>query len=74
MERKIGALPEIIFTLGMKRLGAEESKSKSKAPGKPTRRQREVAQIRRELRSLRKQKRKANIGENRGLQQLRKTI
>lgn len=48
VERKIRALPEIIF-------GAEESKSKSNVPAKPNRRQREVAQIIRELRSLRKQ-------------------
>ena len=55
VERKIRALPEIIFALGMERFGAVESKSKSNAPAKPNRRQREGAQIRRELRSLRKQ-------------------
>lgn len=48
VERKIRALPEIIF-------GAEESKSKSNVPANPNRSQREVAQIIRELRSLRKQ-------------------
>lgn len=70
VERKIRALPEIIFALGMERFGAEESKSKSNVPAKPNRRQREVAQKRRELRILRKQYREANTGEKEGLQQL----
>lgn len=58
VKRKIRALPEIIFGLGIERFGAEESKSKSKAPAKPNRRQREVAKIRRDLQSLR-----SNIGK-----------
>lgn len=53
VERKVRALPEIIFGLGIERFGGDESKSKSNAPAKPNRRQRKVAQIRRELRSLR---------------------
>lgn len=58
VERKVRALPEIIFGLGIKRFGAEELKSKSNAPAKPNRRQMKVTQIRRELRSLR-----SNIGK-----------
>lgn len=58
----------------MERFGAVESKSKRNAPAKPNRRQREVAQKRRELRILRKQYREANTGEKEGLQQLRETL
>lgn len=63
MERKFKALSKIIFALEMEQFGVEESKSKNKAPAKPNRRQKEAAQIKRELRSPRKQYRKANTGE-----------
>lgn len=58
VDRKIRALPDIIFGLGIERFGSEESISKSNAPAKPNKRQSEVAQIRTELRSLR-----GNIGK-----------
>lgn len=59
-----------MFALEIERFGAAEYKTKRNAPAKPNRRQREVAKIRRELRSLKKQNKKANAEEKEGLQQL----
>lgn len=47
VERKIRALPEIIFALGIEQFKADESESN--APAKPHNSMREVAQIRKSL-------------------------
>jgi hypothetical protein len=72
VEKKLQTLPSLVYSVGKERFGLEQRR-RTAPSGAPTlnRRQREIQTIRRELRSLRKQYRKATDEEKAGLHQLR---
>ncbi|XP_060082190.1 uncharacterized protein LOC132561508 [Ylistrum balloti] len=73
VEKKITSLTTIVYTVSCERFGVQEWK-RAEVVHQPSRRQQEVAKLRKELKVLRKQYRKANELERYGLQQLRYDI
>ena len=73
VDRKIEAMTTIIYNMGMDRFGVEEGK-KPRIDGKKNRREREIAKMRRDLRQLSKQYKKATEIEKKALSDLRDNI
>ncbi|XP_052268662.1 uncharacterized protein LOC127870041 [Dreissena polymorpha] len=70
VEKKLKSLTNLVHSIGKERFG-EVKRKPTRTPAQPNRRQRQITEIRKELKSLRKSYQKANIEERPGLQQLR---
>ena len=70
-ERRLRAMTNLIHTTGMDRFGAEPKGGKIQTRGGPSRRQREIKEIRKQIRGLKKQWRRAEEQEKQGLAELR---
>ena len=73
IDKKIQAMPSIIYNMGLDNFGVEQ-RDKSLKDGKKNRREREIAKMRRDLRQLRKQYKKATDEETLALSELRDNI
>ena len=73
VDRKIEAMTKIIYNMGMDRFGVEEGK-KPRIDGRKNRREREIVKMRRDLRQLSKQYKKATEVEKTEFSDLRNNI
>ena len=73
VDRKIESMTTIIHNMGMDRFGVEEGK-KPRIGGTKNRRERELAKMRRDLKQLSKQYKKATEVEKTALSDLRENI
>ena len=74
VDKKLQALPSIVYALAKERFGLEKKPNLQKAPIVPNRRLCEIKKLRAELRSLRKRYRRSSEAERKGLVQLREEL
>ncbi|KAI8485155.1 hypothetical protein Bbelb_370800 [Branchiostoma belcheri] len=71
VERKVESLTAITYNLARERFGVEEKKKKSQQTTKqPNRREREIRQLRREIKALNKKYKRGPASEKEGIKQL----